>query len=368
VMKFAGYTIVYTEGKEDTEEDSEFGKLLPELSVGEVLKLIALNPEQKFTQPPPRFSEASLVRELEEKGIGRPSTYATILSTIQERDYVKLEKGRFSPTELGSMVNDLLVINFPKILDVEFTALLENQLDLIEEGKLKRIDTLKDFYTPFEEELKKAKISMKNIKKDGTPTDIICDKCGSPMVIKLGKNGEFLACSNYPTCKKTQNFTREADGHVVSVENHAEETSHICEKCGKPMLLKRGRFGPFLGCSGYPECKNIVNVKQDETGAMKPAEQEFSDVLCDKCGKPMVVKRGKYGPFLGCSGYPDCQNIMKIKKGQGGTVNAESSEKTDAICDKCGRPMAVKRGRYGSFLGCTGYPECKNIQKIKAKG
>lgn len=367
VMKFAGYTIVYTEMKEDSDEDSEFGKILPDLSIGEFLKLIALNSEQKFTQPPPRFSEASLVRELEENGIGRPSTYATILSTIQEREYVKLEKARFYPTDLGMLVNDLLVANFPKILDIEFTALLEKELDLIEDGKSKRLETLKEFYTPFEEELKKAKTQMINIKKEGTPTDIICDKCGSPMVVKLGKNGEFIACSNYPACKKTQNFTRETDGSIIPVENQHVETEHICEKCGKPMVLKHGRFGQFLGCSGYPGCKNIVDVRKDETGVMKPVQQEFSDVVCDKCGKPMLVKRGKYGPFLGCSGYPDCQNIMRIKKSEDGKVTAEVPETTDAVCDKCGRPMTVKRGRYGTFLGCTGYPECKNIQKTKPK-
>lgn len=368
VMKFAGYTIVYTESKEDAAEDeAEIGKTLPVVTVGEVLKLIALNPEQKFTQPPPRFTEASLVRELEEKGIGRPSTYATILSTIQERDYVKLDKGRFYPTDLGFIVNELLVENFPKILDVEFTALLEDQLDQIEEGKLKRLDTLTDFYSPFEAELKKAKVDMKNIKKEGTPTGIQCDKCGSGLVIKIGKNGEFLACSNYPACKNTQNFTRDEHGNIVPIQNHVVQTDHICDKCGKPMVIKRGRYGPFLGCSGYPECKNIVNVKQDESGAIQPAAEEVSDTVCEKCGRPMVVKRGRYGSFLGCSGYPDCQNIQKIRRGSDGAVKAESPAVTDVICEKCGRPMAVKRGRFGSFLGCTGYPECKNIQKIKVQ-
>ncbi|MBN1380838.1 MAG: type I DNA topoisomerase [Deltaproteobacteria bacterium] len=366
VMKFAGYTAVYTEGKDETDENNDFARTLPEVLVGEILKLLSLDHEQKFTQPPPRFSEASLVRELEEKGIGRPSTYATILSTIQDRSYVKLEKGRFFPTELGTLVNDLLVLNFPQILDIEFTALLENQLDLIEEGKLKRLATLEDFYAPFEVELKKAQTGMENVKKNGTPTDIVCNKCGSPMVIKLGRNGEFLSCSNYPSCKNTQNFSRNAEGKIVPVENQTVETEHICEKCGKPMVLKRGRFGPFLGCSGYPDCKNILNIKQDENGDIKPVEQEFSDVKCDKCGKPMVLKHGRYGPFLGCSGYPDCQNIMKIKKDRDGKIKAEAPQTTDEVCDKCGRPMAVKRGRYGSFLGCTGYPECKNIRKLKA--
>ncbi len=368
VMKFPGFTIVYTEGKENGDDESEFAKTLPLVSVGETLDLVSMKTEQKFTQPPPRFSEASLVRELEEKGIGRPSTYATILSTIQDRDYVRLEKGKFSPTDLGMLVTDLLVKNFPKIMDVSFTASLESQLDMIEEGKMKRLDTLNDFYTPFEQELKNAKQNMRNVKREETPTDQICVKCGSPMLIKWGKNGQFIACSNYPACKNTQNFTRAEDGRIVPTEAGTEETDHTCEKCGRPMVVKRGKFGPFLGCSGYPECKNIVNVKKDESGAVTTAEPEISDVNCDKCGRPMAVKGGKFGPFLGCSGYPECKNIMKIKKGRDGTVKPQAQETTDRVCDKCGRPMAVKRGRFGRFLGCTGYPECKNIMKMTVPG
>jgi DNA topoisomerase-1 len=368
VMKFAGFTIVYTEGKENGDDDGEFAKSLPQVSVGETLDLLSLKTEQKFTQPPPRFSEASLVRELEEKGIGRPSTYATILSTIQERDYVRLERGKFSPTDLGMLVTELLVKNFPKIMDVSFTASLETKLDMIEEGKIKRLDTLNDFYIPFEEELKNAKQNMRNVKREETPTDKVCDKCESPMIIKWGKNGQFIACSNYPACKNTQNFTRAEDGRIVPIENLTEETDRTCEKCGRPMVVKRGKFGPFLGCSGYPECKNIVNVRKDESGALTTAEQEISDVACEKCGRPMAVKRGKFGPFLGCTGYPECQNIMKIKKGRDGTVKPQAQETTDKICDKCGRPMAVKRGRFGQFLGCTGYPECKKIMKMTAPG
>jgi DNA topoisomerase-1 len=368
VMKFPGFTIVYTEGKENGDDESEFAKTLPRVSVGETLDLISLKREQKFTQPPPRFSEASLVRELEEKGIGRPSTYATILSTIQERDYARMEKGRFFPTDLGMLVTDLLVKNFPKIMDVSFTASLETQLDMIEEGKMKRLDTLNDFFAPFEEELKNAKLNMRNVKREEIPTDKVCEKCGRPMVIKWGKNGQFIACSNYPACKNTQNFTRTEDGQIVPIEILVEETDRSCEKCGRPMVVKRGKFGPFLGCSGYPECKNIVNVRKDENGAITAAEKEISDVACDKCGRPMAPKRGKFGPFLGCSGYPECQNIMKMKKEQDGTVKPQASETTDRVCDKCGHPMAVKRGRFGRFLGCTGYPECKNIMKMTAPG
>ena len=364
VMKFPGFTIVYTEGKENGDDESEFAKTLPQVSVDETLELISLKTEQKFTQPPPRFSEASLVRELEEKGIGRPSTYATILSTIQEREYTRLEKGKFFPTELGMLVTDLLVKNFPKIMDVSFTASLENQLDLIEEGKMKRLDTLNDFFTPFEEELNNAKQHMRNVKKEEIPTDLSCDKCSSPMIIKWGKNGQFIACSNYPACKNTQNFIRHEDGRIIPAETGIEDTDHTCNKCGKPMMVKHGKFGSFLGCSGYPECKNIINIKKDENGVIKPVEQEFSDIACEKCGRPMMVKRGRFGPFLGCSGYPECQNILKVKKGEDGSLKPHAQEVTDSLCDKCGRPMAVKRGRFGRFLGCTGYPECKNIKKF----
>jgi len=368
VMKFAGFTIVYTEGKENGDDESEFGKTLPQVSVGEILELLSLKTEQKFTQPPPRFSEASLVRELEEKGIGRPSTYAAILSTIQERDYVRMEKGKFFPTDLGMLVTELLVKNFPKIMDVSFTASLETQLDLIEEGKMNRLDTLNDFYIPFEGELKNARQNMRTVKREELPTDKTCEKCGSPMVIKWGKNGQFMACSNYPACKNTQNFTRTEDGQIVPVEVETAEIDHPCEKCGKPMAVKRGKFGPFLGCTGYPECKNIVNVKKDENGALTAAEKDMSDVACEKCGRPMATKRGKFGPFLGCTGYPECQHIMKVKKGRDGTVKPQVEEATDAVCNQCGKPMAVKRGKFGRFLGCTGYPECKNIMKLKASG
>jgi DNA topoisomerase-1 len=261
VMKFAGFTIVYTEGKENGDDESDFGKTLPQVSVGEILELLSLKTEQKFTQPPPRFSEASLVRELEEKGIGRPSTYAAILSTIQERDYVRMEKGKFFPTDLGTLVTELLVKNFPKIMDVSFTASLESQLDMIEEGKMNRLDTLNDFYIPFEGELKNARQNMRTVKREELPTDKICEKCGSPMVIKWGKNGQFMACSNYPACKNTQNFTRTEDGQIVPVEVETAEIDHPCEKCGKPMAVKRGKFGRFLGCTGYPECKNIMKLK-----------------------------------------------------------------------------------------------------------
>ncbi|OGP81835.1 MAG: DNA topoisomerase I [Deltaproteobacteria bacterium RBG_16_58_17] len=367
VMRFPGFTVLYTEGKEDNGEENGLGKLLPEVREGEVLKLISLTPEQKFTQPPPRFSEASLVRELEENGIGRPSTYAAILSTIQEREYARLEKGKFIPTDLGILVTDLLVKNFPRILDVAFTASMETELDRIEEGKTKRLDTLNNFYLPFTEELRKAKANMRNIKREETPTDLLCEKCGKPMVIKWGKNGRFLACTNYPDCKNTKNFTQDEKGEIRPEENRLT-TDIPCPLCGKPMLARQGRFGKFLGCSGYPECKHTIDVAPDGTQVAAPVEGKTSDTVCEKCGKPMVAKRGRYGTFLGCSGYPECKNIVKTRASGRPAGSASEQELTDVLCDKCGKPMAVKPGRYGKFLGCTGYPGCRNIMKYKPPG
>ncbi len=360
ILRFPGFTIVYTEGKDEKEEENGTDKLLPEVKVNEKLKLISLNSEQKFTQPPPRFSEASLVRELEEKGIGRPSTYAAILSTIQDREYARREKGKFFPTELGMIVTELLVKNFPTILDITFTADMENKLDMIEGGESKRVKTLHDFYDLFAQELLTAKNEMRNVKQEETPTDLICEKCQSPMVIKWGKNGRFLACSNYPTCKNTMNFTHDEEGKIQHVEN--QTTDIKCNKCGKPMNVKDGRFGQFLACSGYPECKNTMNATKNENGEIVPETAQVTDAVCELCGKPMAVKRGRYGQFLGCSGYPECKNIKKMgKEGQAATQEPEIS---DVACDQCGKPMAIKRGRFGKFLGCTGYPECKTIKKM----
>ena len=360
ILKFPGFTIVYTEGKDEKEEENGTDKLLPELKEKDNLKLLKLNTEQKFTQPPPRFSEASLVRELEEKGIGRPSTYANIISTIQDREYVHLEKGKFFPTEMGKVVTELLVQSFPTVLDIAFTADMENKLDLIEDGSSQRVKTLIDFYSPFAKELKKAKDEMRNVKTEETPTDLICEKCNSPMVIKWGKNGRFLCCSNYPECKNTMNFTHDENGKVKHVEK--QTTDIKCNKCGKDMLVKEGRFGQFLACSGYPECKNTLTATKNENGEIVAQEAPTTDEVCELCGKPMAIKRGRYGQFLGCTGYPECKNIKKM--GKDGKVTTQEAVLSDEVCENCGKPMAIKRGRYGQFLGCTGYPECKNIKKM----
>jgi DNA topoisomerase-1 len=348
IMKFSGYTEVYREGKEDNgaDADDELGKILPDLSVGEILNLLSLIPEQKFTQPPPRFSEASLVRELEEKGIGRPSTYATILSTIQDREYVLMEKGKFRPTDLGMLVTDLLVENFPKILDVTFTASLESRLDLIEEGKNNRIDILNDFYADFSRELKAAAGNMKSLKGMGIPTDIICEKCGNPMAIKWGKNGRFIACTNYPACKNTMNLPEEGNGQGTAEEKAAPDLT--CEKCGKTMVLKQGRFGKFMACSGYPECKNTLKITAGDGSDRPKAEVIVTDTLCEKCGKPMAYKEGRFGKFLGCTGYPECKAILNVHLG---------IPCPEAGCDGFLSERRAKTGK--TFFGCTKYPSCK---------
>ena len=233
VPVFQGFMALYVEG-EDNQENGNGEKKLPSLSEREVLELLHLTPKQHFTQPPYRFSEATLIKELEEKGIGRPSTYATILATIKEKGYVRLEKGKFSPTELGCMVNDLLVVNFPDIFDIEFTAQMEENLDKIEEGEKDWVDTLKEFYLPFEKDLEMAKVSMRDVKREKIPTDAICERCGSKMVKRWGKRGYFLACSSYPKCR----YTREVEGNG---ENQTE-TEARCEKCGSPMVIKHGKF------------------------------------------------------------------------------------------------------------------------------
>jgi DNA topoisomerase-1 len=295
VMKFPGFTILYSEGKDDSDEENGKEKTLPDLKAGEKVKLLSLTPQQKFTEPPPRFSEATLVKELEEKGIGRPSTYAAILSTIQDREYARLETGRFHPTELGSLVTDLLVKNFPTILDVTFTASMENELDLIEEGKLKRIESLEKFYSSFETDLKKAKAEMRNVKTEETPTDLVCEKCGSPMIIKWGRNGKFIACKNYPDCRNTMNFSKDENGAISEVRPVENMTDTDCPKCGRKMVVKQGKFGSFLGCSGYPECKSTMAISLG------------IKCLMEGCGGEITEKRTRKGKiFFGCTNYPKC--------------------------------------------------------------
>jgi len=319
VLKFAGYTAVYTDSAEETGDVDEGALNLPELVEGETLQVHKIDPEQHFTQPPPRFTEASLVKELEEKGIGRPSTYANILSTIQDRGYVEKKEGRFHPTMLGTKVNGLLVESFPDIMDVTFTAQMEDGLDHVEEGTANWQKLLGDFYSPFKLDLDKAAVHMRDLKREEIPTEHVCEKCGSPMVIKWGRNGEFLACSGYPECKNTREFKRRDDG-TVEIAPQAT-TDEKCETCGAPMLVKRGRFGEFLACSRYPECKTTRPISLG--------------VACPKpnCGGFLTEKRSRRGKvFYGCSNYSKtgCDFVL---------WDRPIAEK----CPQCGAAFLVKR-------------------------
>jgi len=269
IIKFDGFTKLYTEGKEEEEENNEEkkeeNKILPVMEKGEVLDFLNFDPKQHFTQPPPRYSESSLVKELEEKGIGRPSTYAAILSTIQDRGYVIKEKNRLKPTLLGSSVNDLLIEGFPEIMDVQFTAEMEEKLDSVEEGNVYWVDLLQGFYTGFSKRLDQAEDTLKSLKVDGIPTDISCEQCNSPMIVKWGKRGEFLSCSRYPDCKNAKPFEYDENGKIKIKEKVEPEIREDikCQNCGKPMVVRQSRYGKFLGCSGYPECKTIVKLNKE---------------------------------------------------------------------------------------------------------
>ena len=343
---------------------------LPDVGKGDALDLLNLEGKQHFTQPPPRFTESSLVKELEEKGIGRPSTYAAILSTIQDREYVIREKSKLKPTDLGFSVNDLLIQGFPEIMDVKFTAEMEEQLDKVEDGDVNWVMLLKAFYKDFAARLREA--------EKGTPTDIDCDKCGAQMIIKLGRNGEFLSCSRYPECKNAKPFNYGQDGKIVELEREEPELRHDikCEKCGSPMAIKNSRRGEFLACSAYPKCKNAKPFEYDDDGNIKVVEKQepkvAEDVLCDKCSSPMLIKNSRKGEFLACSAYPKCRNAKSFKYDDKGKIKIlekdEPEVREDVKCEKCGKPMALRSGRFGKFFGCTGYPKCRNIVKADDNG
>src|SRR6476620_2878710 len=328
------------------EEEEELKHKLPPLEPGQKLTLRELKPEQHFTEPPPRYNEASLVKELEERGIGRPSTYAAILSTIQERQYVQKLGGKFTPTEIGLVVTDLLVENFRDIFDVQYTARLEEELDEIEEGKEGWTDALADFYKKFEKDLRYASKHMENIKRMEKPTDEKCERCGSPLVIKWGKHGSFYACSTYD--KEDPNsctFTKENPINLPDLDSaDVQETTQeeYCENCGRVMVLKRGRFGQFMACAGYPACTTTRRLDQGQKGPHIPLDE-----LCPKCGRNMMIRHGRYGEFTTCSGYPECKYVKQNYIGVKCTL-CEDGE------------LVEKRARKGNtFYGCSNYPKCK---------
>jgi len=295
VLKFPGFTIVYTEGKDSQGEDSAAGEaILPVLAVGDLLSLQSLDPKQHFTQPPPRYNEALLIRDLEDKGIGRPSTYAAIISTIQDRKYVEKREARFYPTDLGETVNRLLVDHFPDVVNVAFTAQMEENLDAVEEGGQDWVETIRKFYDPFSKDFEKAQTEMRDVKREEQPTDIICEKCEKNFVIKWGRFGRFLACSGYPDCRNTQEFV-ESEGEIKLVSKETA-TDKKCKKCDQPMVIKTGRFGKFLACSAYPDCKETEPIT---LGVGCPEEG---------CKGDLTQKQSRRGKvFYSCTKYPDCK-------------------------------------------------------------
>ena len=343
-LKFEGFLKVYQEGKDAAdEEDEEMKHKLPAVTEGEVLRLKVLRPEQHFTEPPPRYNEATLVKRLEADGVGRPSTYASILSTIQEREYVKKDGGRFLPTELGMVVTDLLLESFDDIFDVKYTARMEEELDDIEEGKVDWRAAMSEFYDRFDKDLKHAEEHMTDIKRMEKPTDLTCEKCGKPLVIKWGKHGSFIACTGYPDCTYTRELTVDLpDVDKVDLSEQGEE--EYCENCGRPMVLKKGRFGTFYACSGYPDCKTTKQIGGQQKKADVPLDEK-----CPNCGNNLVVKSGRFGEFTACSNYPTCKYVK---------------QKTIGVkCPECSEGEVVeRRSRKGkTFYGCNRWPDCNFV-------
>lgn len=318
-------------------EEDDASKPLPPLEKGDRLTLKALTPEQKFTQPPPRFGEATLVKELEENGIGRPSTYAAIIGVLQMREYAEKIEGRFKPTRLGRLVTRLLSDSFDDIVQVAYTREMEERLDRIEEGEADYEGTIGSFYRTFSTDLAKAARAMPDVKANGLPSDETCDKCGKSMVLKVGKFGMFLACSGYPDCRNTQ--------EVDKAEEPVEDVQESCGTCGRPMVVKRGRFGQFLACSGYPECRTTRKLIATSGGLASAKPDRPLDESCPKCGKRLVIRHGRFGEFTACSNYPACRYLKH--------------ESTGVACPRDGGDVVVRRSRRGKvFYGCANYPDC----------
>jgi len=396
IMTFPGYTRM-TGRKEGKDQ------MLPDLTAGDALQLHELDPSQHFTQPPPRFSEASLVRELEKQGIGRPSTYAPTIRTLTQRNYVRARRRALCPTDLGLVVTDLLVENFPREMEVAFTSHMEEEFDAIEEGQRDWRSLLAEFYEQFSEDMERAKEHMKSVRGAEPDEPMACENCGKPMVVQFSRKGDkFLGCSGFPECKTTVNLAKP--------EDQGELTEHKCPKCDAPMLKRPGRRGrPYLACSAYPKCRNIMGLSKegqpveleqrertgmacpkckaplhlqgDETPAMVcgrcgtrlplmsvadamektelPEDEPLA--LCEECHKPMEVKNSRNGMFLACSDA-ECRTTQPIPKSQ-----LPKPVPTAERCELCGRPLAVRWGQYGRFMACTGFPQCRNLWKITGR-
>jgi DNA topoisomerase-1 len=356
VLKFDGFLRVYEEGRDEkqSDDDEEAARTLPLVNAGDAMQQKSVNPEQHFTEPPPRFTEATLVKVLEEKGIGRPSTYASIMTTIQDREYVERVEGRFYPTGLGMAVNDLLVKGFNDLFNETYTARMEVELDEIETGKRKWTAALHEFYDKFERDLGTAAGIFEGERGKAIPTEHACDNCGAMLVLKFGRFGQYLACENYPECRTTREVGARAvlgaEGAAAGADggaNGAATEDETCDLCGKPMALKRGRFGQFLGCTSYPECRNIRKISKSGQVAAAPV------VLDEKCpvdGANLTRRQGRFGEFVACANYPKCNFIKR--------------ETTGVACAKAGcmgELIARKSKRGRVFYGCSEYPKCDAV-------
>ncbi|MEG1477906.1 MAG: type I DNA topoisomerase [Clostridiales bacterium] len=327
VVIFPGFMKVYKSDKKDD--------VLPDIKEGENLKLLALHPEQHLTQAPAPYTEGTFAKTLEKLGIGRPSTYVTIIETVVSRGYVSRKEKALHPTELGIVVNDLLMEYFPDILNVEFTATMEDELDKVEKGNMEWQEVLRNFYGPFSERLAKAEEDIGEIELQDEVSDIICENCGKNMVFKMGRYGKFLACPGYPQCRNVKSVDK--DGKVA--EKEEEESDIVCEQCGSKMVIKRGRYGKFLACPNYPDCKNIKSIDQ-EIG-----------VKCEKCGNELVKKRSKKGKvFYGCKGYPECETTYW-------------NLPIEAVCPDCGRHMVEKTNKKQETTVYCENKECSSNKK-----
>jgi DNA topoisomerase-1 len=350
VVRFPGFMALYVAANEISSRPEE-EKTLPPLSEGMALTCHKLEPKQHFTQPPPRFSEASLVKELEENGIGRPSTYASILTNIRDKGYVELTKRYFRPTELGFIVNDLLTESFPDILNIDFTARMEDNLDKIEEGAVDALSVLKDFYRSFKEDLERAQKQMQSVKGDGLAVDLTCPACKRPLKIKVGRNGPFLACSGYPGCTFTQNYIRNEKGRIEMARPSEEvPTDEVCEECGSPMVRKQGRYGPFIACSAYPACKNTRSLSGSTPSKAEPTGVKCPEKACSGELVSRVSRRGKV--FYGCSRYPACKFAVWDKP-------------VPKSCPACGAPFLVQKTtkKEGAHLRCPN-KECDHREPL----
>ena len=334
---FAGYTAVYNMYTDEKDDEEDSGKL-PDLTEGEKLGFAEYKYEQKFTKPPARFTEASLVKTMEEKGIGRPATYTPTVTLLASRSYTEKEGKYIKPTQLGMDVTDMLIKYFPEIMDVKFTAEMEKRLDDIEDGGVIWQRVVGEFYNGFEEKISEALGDSFSLKAPDQKTEVPCPSCGTLMVIKSGRFGKFLACPNYPKCRTTLPLDEET-GKPAAPAAAEQRSDMVCSKCGKPMVLKQGKFGPFYGCSGYPACKNIVNVER------KPSENEVTSAPCPQCGKPMKKISMRGSVFYGCSGYPDCRF----------TANAPIAE---GKCPECGGYLLARAYKDGVYRVC-GSKTCK---------